>query len=175
DVLVDRRRERVMDGGVAIRVRVALEEREVDDPEKAVLALRHPSEPLAELEADARQDGRRQRLRLGEQEEQMAGLETSRRREAFALGLREELRRRRLPAVRTDPDPREPARALGGREADQVVELATRQRRAAAGNGEPAHGVARRQRFGEDAESRPGKACREVAELEVDAEVGPIG
>src|SRR5206468_1473237 len=130
DVLLDRRGERVMDGDVAIRLGVALEEREVDDPEEAILAHRQPSQPFAELEPDAGQDGRRQRLRLGEQQEQVAGLEARRRREPRPLARREELRGRRLPAVRTDPDPREPAGAFGGREADQVVELAARERRA---------------------------------------------
>src|SRR5207244_3421997 len=53
DVLLDRRGERVMDGDVAIRLGVALEEREVEDPEEAVLPCRHPSQPFAELEAEA--------------------------------------------------------------------------------------------------------------------------
>ena len=38
-------------GDVATRVRVALEEREVDHPEEAILVPRHPAQPFPEPEA----------------------------------------------------------------------------------------------------------------------------
>src|SRR5205823_9536522 len=150
------------------------EQREVDDPEKAVLALRHPAEALTELQADAREHRRRDRLRLGEQQEQVARLELAGFRQPRALAVGEELRGGRLPAVRPDPDPGEPACALGGGEADEVVELAARERGAAAPDGEAADRVTRGERVGKDPEPGSGEARREVDELEVDAELRTV-
>src|SRR5439155_10714283 len=86
DVLLQRGRERMMDGDVAVRIAVALEEREVDDPEEAVLARRQPAQPFPELQPDAGQDGRSQRLQPGKQQEQLAWLEARRRRAPSTLG-----------------------------------------------------------------------------------------
>src|SRR5206468_4359301 len=105
---------------------------------------------------------------------EVARREAPGRRQALALGVGEELDRRRLPAVGADLDPGEAPRTLRGREAHQVVELAARERRAAARDGETADGVARGQRLREHAEAGPREAGGQVGEPQVDATVGPV-
>src|SRR5437879_9667742 len=75
EVLVGGRREGMVHGDVAARVRIALEEREVDHPEEAILAARHAAEPLPEPEAELREDGRRPRLGRGPEHAGAAHLE----------------------------------------------------------------------------------------------------
>src|SRR5207244_10113420 len=68
EVLIQRRRERMVDRDVAARAGIVLQEREIDHPEETILPARDAVEPLTELQAELREDGRCERLRLREQD-----------------------------------------------------------------------------------------------------------
>ena len=170
EVLVARRRERMVHGDVAAGVaRRVLDEREVDDPEEAIArrarsrrAARRGGRGAATRIASRTPRGSASRNRTSPAREPGRGAQSAR-----ALASREELGDRRLPAVRARCGSRRgPCAPSAMANADEVVELLARQprrrpARAAPRTGSPAAIASR-----EHAELGAREARREVGQLE---------
>ena len=145
-----------------------LEQREVDDPDELEAALRHGR--AAEVEPQLTEHGVHAPPGAGNEQQQVAGLGAERVDDAELLGLREELRHRRVEAtVVLHPHPHEPggAELLGA--LGQRVE-APAPHRALPRHPDPLH------RLGlEGAELGGGTNLVEVDELEPEAQVGLVG
>ncbi len=169
-----RRGEGVVQRAPALLGLAPLEHRRVDDPQRAVAALRHEVELAGELQPDLAERGGGDVGLVGHQQQQVADLAGELAGDPLALVVGEELRRRRAPgAVLLHERPYEAAGAEALGVLGQRVQLGARH--LARPRVEPADRAAGAEHVLEDLELRRLQHVAEVGHLQPEAHVGLVG
>src|ERR1051325_5744153 len=115
-----------MQRSVALFVWIVFDKRKIDDPDEPKLPFRNEPQFLPEMESQVPESVVDCFCGIGAEQNHIAGLSAGDLLDLLLLGLRQELRDRRLPTLRRDPRPRNPPGTERRSERREIVQVFAR-------------------------------------------------